>query len=74
MSQKKIWTNATKSFLDHLSAVVEGKEMDASNPATARIKKLAERQDELGEMVRSIRSSFSSFLLVLVLIALLLMY
>ena len=39
--------------------------MDASNPATARIKKLAERQDELGEMVRSIRSSFSSFLLVL---------
>lgn len=60
MSQKKIWTNATKSFLDHLSAVVEGKEMDASNPATARIKKLAERQDELGEMIRNVQQTVYS--------------
>ena len=60
MSQKKIWTNATKSFLDHLSAVVEGKEMDASNPATARIKKLAERQDELGEMIRNVQQTVVS--------------
>ena len=60
MSQKKIWTNATKSFLDHLSAVVEGKEMDASNPATARIKKLAERQDELGEMIRNVQQTVDS--------------
>lgn len=60
MSQKKIWTNATKSFLDHLSAVVEGKEMDASNPATARIQKLAERQDELGEMIRNVQQTVDS--------------
>ena len=56
-----------KSMLDQIRMLVSGgmNENAQESRATEKVNKLAERQDELGEMVRSIRSSFSSFLLVL---------
>ena len=56
-----------KSMLDQIRMLVSGgmNENAQESRATEKVNKLAERQDELGEMVRSIRSSFASFLLVL---------
>ncbi len=52
-----------KSILDQLKALVDGTtgENSENNKVTAKVQKMAERNDEMGKMVRSLQESMKSF-------------